>query len=44
MEKVEDIGLRIVTKEPYPGAEGRLVLFVHPEDTFGTSHEFCQDH
>lgn len=44
MKKVENVGIRRVTEEPYYGAEGHLVFFMHPEDTFGISYEFCQDH
>lgn len=44
MEKVEDLGIRRATEDPYIGAEGHLVFFMHTDDTNGVSYEFCQDH
>ena len=41
---VDALGIRRATKDPYIGAEGHLVFFMHPRDTFGISYEFCQDH
>lgn len=44
MELVDCLGIRRVTEEPYLGAEGHPVFFLHTEDTNGISYEFCQDH
>ena len=44
MDKVDKLGIRKATEEPYYGAEGHLVFFMHTDDTFGISYEFCQDH
>lgn len=44
MSCVDKLGYKRVTEEPYIGAEGHLVFFLHPKETFGASYEFCQDH
>ncbi len=35
-------GFRFTTEQAYVGAEGNLVCFMHPKDTFGVLSEFCQ--
>ncbi|MGI6628950.1 MAG: methylmalonyl-CoA epimerase [Bacillota bacterium] len=35
-------GIRLVNPKPYTGAEGFLVAFLHPKDTYGVLTEFCQ--
>ena len=42
MKKVTDLGLRALTEEPYIGAEGHLVFFMHPKDMGGVLYEFCE--
>lgn len=44
MDKVNNLSIRRATEEPYLGAEGHLVFFLHTDDTNGVSYEFCQDH
>ncbi len=42
MADAKAAGIRLLTEEPYTGAEECLVCFMHPKDTFGTLSEFCQ--
>lgn len=44
MAKVDALGIKRATEDPYIGAEGHLVFFMHTDDTNGVSYEFCQDH
>lgn len=37
------LGYRALSAEPVPGAEGKLVLFLHPKSTLGTLIELSQD-
>ena len=36
------LGYRALSAEPQPGADGCLVLFLHPKDTYGTLVELSQ--
>ena len=42
MAKVQELGLRTLSQEPYAGAENHMVFFLHPKDTFKVLTEFCQ--
>jgi methylmalonyl-CoA epimerase len=42
MERARALGLRPLSEEPQPGADGKLIFFVHPRDTHGILLEFCQ--
>lgn len=41
IEKAESAGCK-VTREPYTGAEGSLICFLHPKGTFGVLTEFVK--
>lgn len=34
-------GVKLIHEEPFPGAAGKLVAFLHPKSTFGVLTEFC---
>ena len=36
-------GFTLLSDEPRPGADNKLVCFVHPKDTHGVLIELCQD-
>ncbi len=42
LKKAEEGGLRLIDKEPRPGAHGTRVGFVHPKSTFGVLIELVQ--
>ncbi|MEL7566923.1 MAG: methylmalonyl-CoA epimerase [Dehalobacterium sp.] len=42
LANAKDNGIRLVNENPYTGAEGFLVAFLHPKDTHGVLTEFCQ--
>lgn len=40
--RVIEAGMRVIGESAARGADGKLVFFVHPKDTFGVLFEFCQ--
>lgn len=42
MKRLEGEGFTLLNKEPKPGADGKLVCFLHPKDTNGVLIELCQ--
>jgi methylmalonyl-CoA/ethylmalonyl-CoA epimerase len=34
-------GVRLIHEQPFEGAAGKLVAFLHPKSTFGVLTEFC---
>ena len=40
--RVSEEGFRILSERPFPGADGKMVFFVHPKDCHGILVEFCQ--
>ncbi len=42
MRRVRKAGFVPLTEEPVPGADGKLIFFLHPADTHGVLIEFCQ--
>ena len=42
MVRAKAEGIRILTEEPYKGAEGFDICFIHPRDTNGVLTELCQ--
>jgi methylmalonyl-CoA/ethylmalonyl-CoA epimerase len=34
-------GVKLIHKEPFEGAAGKMVAFLHPKSTFGVLTEFC---
>ncbi|HHW17684.1 MAG TPA: methylmalonyl-CoA epimerase [Firmicutes bacterium] len=43
LKKAESHGLRLIDKEPRPGAHGTKVAFIHPKSTFGLLIELVQE-
>ena len=42
LRQYEDQGFEIVNKEPKPGADNKLISFLHPKSTSGVLIELCQ--
>ena len=42
MERLEKEGFRILDRTPRPGADNKLVCFLHPKNTNGVLIELCQ--
>lgn len=42
MKRLEEDGFRLLSKEPKPGADNKLVAFVHPKSAHGVLVELCQ--
>ena len=42
MERLQAEGVSLLTDEPRPGADNKLVAFVHPKDNHGVLVELCQ--
>lgn len=43
LEHAQTQGLRLIDKEPRPGAHGTKVAFIHPKSTFGVLIELVED-
>jgi len=43
LKLAENQGLRLIDKEPRPGAHGTKVAFIHPKSTFGVLIELVQE-
>lgn len=42
MERVRQLGIRLLADAPKPGADGKQIVFLHPKDTAGVLVELCQ--
>ena len=42
MERLRKLGFQPLSDAPRPGADGKLIFFLHPKDTHGVLVEFCQ--
>jgi methylmalonyl-CoA/ethylmalonyl-CoA epimerase len=42
LEQLKEKGVRLINPEPVPGAEGKIVAFIHPESTGGVLIELCE--
>ena len=42
MERLQKLGFQPLSDAPRPGADGKLIFFLHPKDTHGVLVEFCQ--
>jgi len=42
MKRLEEEGFTLLSEEPRPGADDKLVAFVHPKDNCGVLIELCQ--
>ena len=43
MKRLENEGFILLNKEPKPGADNKLVCFLHPKETNGVLIELCQE-
>ena len=43
MKRLSDMGFTILNEEPEPGADNKLVCFIHPKNTKGVLVELCQE-
>lgn len=43
MKRLESEGFTLLNKEPKPGADNKLVCFLHPKGTNGVLIELCQE-
>ena len=42
LAQLKEKGVRLINPEPVPGAEGKIVAFIHPESTGGVLVELCE--
>jgi methylmalonyl-CoA/ethylmalonyl-CoA epimerase len=43
VKRLENEGFRVLNEEPKKGADGKLVVFLHPKSSHGVLVELCQD-
>lgn len=43
MERLKSSGFELLNEQPKPGADNKLVCFLHPKHTHGVLVELCQD-
>lgn len=43
LKETEEDGIRLIDKEPRPGAHGADIAFLHPKSTGGVLIEFCKE-
>ncbi len=43
IRRLQSEGFRLINTEPRPGADNKMVVFVHPASTGGVLIEFCQE-
>lgn len=43
MERLRNDGFRLLNETPKPGADNKLICFVHPKDASGVLMELCQE-
>ena len=43
MERLKNIGIRLLNEVPKKGADNKLICFLHPKDTNGVLIEICQE-
>jgi methylmalonyl-CoA/ethylmalonyl-CoA epimerase len=43
MHRLEEAGFQLLNKEPLPGADNKLICFLHPKSTNGVLVELCMD-
>ena len=41
LKQASAAGVRLINEQPFDGAGGKLVAFLHPKSTFGVLTEFC---
>jgi len=43
IQRLKNEGFQIINENPKPGADNKMVCFIHPKDTHGVLVELCQD-
>lgn len=43
MERLSALGFTLLSAEPKPGADNKIIVFIHPKDTHGMLVELCQE-
>jgi methylmalonyl-CoA/ethylmalonyl-CoA epimerase len=43
LARAKENGVRLIHEQPFPGAGGKQVAFLHPKSTHGVLTELCQD-
>ena len=43
MDRLKNIGIRLLNEVPKKGADNKLICFLHPKDTNGVLIEICQE-
>jgi methylmalonyl-CoA/ethylmalonyl-CoA epimerase len=43
MQRLKELGFVLLSEEPKPGADGKVIVFLHPKSTNGVLVELCQD-
>jgi methylmalonyl-CoA/ethylmalonyl-CoA epimerase len=43
MRRLQALGFELLAEEPRPGADNKLICFLHPKSTSGVLIELCQD-
>lgn len=43
MNRLREVGFELLNEEPKPGADNKLICFLHPRSTGGLLVELCQD-
>lgn len=43
IDRLKKEGFDLISDEPKPGADNKLICFLHPRKTFGVLIELCQD-
>lgn len=41
LAQAKDAGTRLIHEQPFEGAAGKMVAFLHPKSSFGVLTEFC---
>ena len=42
IERLEELGVRMIDREPVPGADGTMIAFIHPSCTGGVLVELVE--
>jgi methylmalonyl-CoA/ethylmalonyl-CoA epimerase len=43
MRRLKELGFVLLSDEPKLGADGKIIVFLHPKSTNGVLIELCQD-
>ncbi|MEY4969730.1 MAG: hypothetical protein RLZZ261_1501 [Bacteroidota bacterium] len=43
LDRLDAAGVALIHRQPKPGADGKIIAFLHPKSTGGSLIELCQD-